>query len=54
MEIVLSLAIGILTGSGIWLILRPREARRTTSRSAVIAKDITIAVRTRACGRGSA
>ena len=24
MEIVLSLAIGILTGSGIWLILRPR------------------------------
>ena len=24
MEIVLSLAIGVLTGSGVWLLLRPR------------------------------
>src|SRR3546814_3495444 len=34
--------------------VNPREARRTTRNSAVVAKPITMAVWTRACGSGSA
>src|SRR5690606_3647967 len=34
--------------------VKPRAASSTTRKSAVVAKPITIAVRTRACGSGSA